>query len=269
MLRPPHTRYFRIYTYHLDGLGAAPVNDPDLIGIWEEDGKTILIFHRPKEELVAELCRRHSCRLFYRADLDYDDWETGSAIVPFTVGPLTIAPVWNPRQADIVLDPSVVFGSGFHPSTRLSLEALVKHHTKLPRQFRALDLGCGTGLLAISAAKLGASSAAAVDHNPLACEVSKQNAINNNVEDIVRVSRQDLREKIPATDVDVVMANLHHELLAELFGHASFWKARLYILTGFMPGAEENLLLALPASPPPFVERLSLDKWRGWVLGNP
>jgi ribosomal protein L11 methyltransferase len=116
MLKPPHTRYCRIYTYHIDGTGLPVFNDPDLIGIWEEDGKTILIFHTAKDHLVQELCRQNSCRLFYQADLDYDDWEMGRAVVPFTVGPLTVAPLWASESADIKIDPSVVFGNGFHPS---------------------------------------------------------------------------------------------------------------------------------------------------------
>ena len=269
MLKAPYTRYSRIYTYHLDGNGLSAVDDPDLIGLWKEDGKTILIFHRPKEVLVEELCRHHSCQLFYKADLDYDDWEMGRQVVSFTVGPLTIAPVWDSDEADIKIDPSVVFGNGFHPSTRLCLEALVRCHTKLRRGFTALDLGCGTGLLGIGAARLGASAVTAVDHNPLACKVTRQNAAYNNVDEIIRVKQLDLRKKLPATDVDVVMANLHHELLAGLFHDLSFWQSGLYILSGFMPGGEEQLLASLPSKHPPFRERLSLDKWRGWVLGSP
>jgi hypothetical protein len=57
MLKPPYTRYDRIYTYHVDGSTLPAPYDPDLIGTWEEDDKTILIFHRPKDELVRELCR--------------------------------------------------------------------------------------------------------------------------------------------------------------------------------------------------------------------
>lgn len=267
MLKPPHTHYSRIFTYHTDGVGFPAIDDPDLIGIWEEDDKTILIFHAPKEQLVKELCRQHSCRLFYQADLDYNDWEMGREVIPFTVGPLTVAPVWAQDKADIMIDPSVVFGNGFHPSTRLCLEALVNYRAKLPKGFTGLDLGCGTGLLGIAAARLGASSVMAVDHNPLACQVARQNAAYNNVEDTILVEQIDLRKEFPANGADVIMANLHHELLADLFKSRSFWQARLYILSGFMLHAEEQLLAALPACPPPFIDRGARDKWRVWVLG--
>ena len=268
MLKPPYTRYDRIYTYHVDGSTLSAPDDPDLIGTWEEDDKTILIFHRSKDDLVRELCRQNSCRLFYQADLDYADWEMGREVVSFTVGPLTIAPVWAPGEADIRIDPSVVFGNGFHPSTRLCLQSLVRYRTKLPQGFTGLDLGCGTGLLSIAAARLGSSTVMAVDHNSLACEVTEQNAAYNNVSATIMVSQLDIRQKLPATDVDVIMANLHHELLAELFREPSFWQAGLYILSGFMPGGEEQLLASLPSSPPPFLERRRLDKWCVWVLGH-
>ena len=268
MLKPPYTQYSRIYTYHVEGSGLPVLDDPDLIGVWEEDGKTILIFHAPKDDLLAELCRQNSCRLFYQADLDYDDWEMGREVAPFTVGPLKVAPIWNLAEADIRIDPSVVFGNGFHPSTRLCLETLVSYHTKLPKGFCALDLGCGTGLLGIGAAKLGAAAVMAVDHNPLACEVTRQNAAYNKVENVLQAKQMDLREELPAAAADVIIANLHHELLAALFQRPSFWHARLHILSGFMPGGEEQLLAALPSRPPPFLERRSLDKWRAWVLGT-
>jgi ribosomal protein L11 methyltransferase len=193
----------------------------------------------------------------------------GREVIPFTVGTLTIAPVWAPQKADIKIDPSVVFGNGFHPSTRLCLEALSNCRTTLPQGFTALDLGCGTGLLGIVAAKLGASSVMAVDHNPLACQVAKQNAAYNKVENTVLVKQIDLRKKFPAPEVDVIMANLHPELLMDLFDNPSFWQARLYILSGFMLRGEEQLLAALPCSPPPFLDRGALDRWRVWVLGTP
>jgi len=268
MLRPPHTRYSRIYTYHIEGGGIPPIDDPDLIGSWEEDGKTILIFHTSKDNLVEKICRQTSCQLFYQAYLDYKDWEMGREIIPFTVGPLTVAPIWNSGKADIKIDPSVVFGNGFHPSTRLCLETLVNYHTKLPKGFTGLDLGCGTGLLAIGAARLGAASVTAVDYNTLACAVARKNAAYNKAGNTIQVQQLDLRRELPETAVDVIMANLHYELLAALFQEQSFWQAKLYILSGFMPGNEELLLSSLPPTPPPFLERRRLDKWRVWVLGS-
>jgi len=268
MLKPPYSRYSRLYTYHIDGTGLPALDDPDLIGSWDEDGKTILVFHKPKDDMIAALCEQYHCQLFYQADIDYNDWEMGHEVVPFSIGPLTVAPVWNEDPADIRLDPSVVFGNGFHPSTRLCLEALIDYRSDLDPEFTALDLGCGTGLLSIGLARMGASSVVAVDFNSLACEVTKQNAIYNNVQEIIAVKQLDLRKELPDTEVDVVVANLHHSLLADLFNLPSFWQAKLYILSGFMPNEEERLLASLPEKPPAFLNRYPRDKWRLWVLGN-
>jgi ribosomal protein L11 methyltransferase len=268
MLRAPHTRYSRIYTYHVDTTGFPAINDPDLIGVWVEDDKTIFIFHAPKETLIQDLCRQFSCNLFYQADLEYTDWEMGRDVTPFSVGPLTVAPIWEPSDADILIDPSVVFGNGFHPSTRLCLESLVSYQTKLPKGFTALDLGCGTGLLSIGAAWLGASTVLAVDHNPLACDVAKQNVLYNRVNRKIFVQQLDLRKEFPFAGVDIIMANLHTELLTSLFTNPSFWQADLYIISGFMANAEEQLLAALPGPPPRFLERRILDKWLVWIMGS-
>ena len=268
MLKPPYTSYSRIYTYHIDGMDIPDLNDPDLIGAWVEDGKTIIVFHKPKGDLVEKLCRQYGCKLFYQADIDYNDWEMGQEVIPFTIGPLTVAPVWNEDTADIKIDPSVVFGNGFHPSTRLCLETLISYHNEFDSGFSALDLGCGTGLLSIGAARLGASSVVAVDFNSLACEVTKQNATHNNVQETIEVRQLDIRKELPDTGVDVLMANLHHSLLVDLFNSPLFWQAKLYILSGFMPNEEEQLLAALPDKPPAFLNRYSMDKWRLWVLGN-
>jgi len=268
MLKHPYTQYSRIFTYHIEGTGLPAINNPDFIGSWVEDDKTILVFHKPKSELVKKLCQQHKCQIFYHADIDYNDWEMGQEVVPFTIGPLTIAPVWSKDHADIRIDPSVVFGNGFHPSTRLCLETLITYRNELDSEFTALDLGCGTGLLSIGAARMGASSVVAVDFNSLACEVTKQNAIYNNVEETIEVRQLNLKNELPDTGVDILMANLHHSLLIDLFSSPLFWQAKLYILSGFMPHEEEQLLAALPDKPPAFLNRYSMDKWRLWVLGN-
>ena len=268
MLKPPYTRYSRIFTYHVDGHKLPEVADPDLIGTWIEDGKSIFIFHKEKDALIKRFCQEHGCELFYKADVDYVDWEMGREVTSFAVGPLTVAPIWEKKPADIRIDPSVVFGNGFHPSTRLCLESLVFYHDTLQNDFTALDLGCGTGLLAIGAVRLGGSQVLAVDYNPLACEVTRQNAIYNGVELNIEVEQMDLRHEYPATEADVVIANLHPELLIGLFQDARFWKGSLFIISGFMAHDEDRLLAALPDNPPAFLNRFSRDKWRAWVLGR-
>jgi len=269
MLRPPYSSYGRLYTYHLDRRDLPPIDDPDLIGTWIEDDTAILFFHRPKERLIESLCRESGASLIYEADLDYSDWEAGRDIVPFSVGNITVAPVWEKSQADISLDPSVIFGSGFHPSTRLCLEGLLKYTASQAIPLNtALDLGCGTGLLAIAAAKQGIGRITACDNNRLACEVARANARRNGVDKQITVLEADLRKNCPDTRVDLVMANLYKGLMLELFAKPEFWQARIYLLSGFIPGMEEELLKALPGKGLKFLERGRNDRWCFWALLN-
>ena len=268
MLHPPYTQYDRLYTYHLSLPHLPELDDPDLIGAWIEDETAIFFFHRPKERLIDELCRKHGGSVIYQADLSYMEWEAGQEVSAFTIDNLSVAPVWDPAPADIRLDPSVVFGSGFHPSTRLCLEALLKYlATPEIVLDRALDLGTGTGLLAIAAAQRGITRVTAIDNNSLACEVARQNAIRNNVAEKIDVRKMDLRKSCPDTSsVDLVIANLYKGLLERLLENPSFWQARMYILAGFISGMEPDLLAALPAAGLKFLERRRQDRWCLWVL---
>ncbi|MBU0482569.1 MAG: 50S ribosomal protein L11 methyltransferase [Proteobacteria bacterium] len=268
MLKPPYTRYRHLHVYHLDAATIPAVNDPDLIGIWMEDETPILFFHKAKDALVAELCATSRCNLIYQADLDYSDWEAGQDIATFTLEGVTVTPVWENQPADLRIDPSVIFGSGFHPSTRLCLETLIRYcRTPEVRPKSMLDLGAGTGLLSLAAAHLGVTDIRAFDNNRLACEVASKNCRLNHFDEVIEVSEIDLRKNPPDTcGVDLVVANLYHTLLTELFGKPSFWQAKLYIIAGFIPSMEQELLAALPANDIIMIERRRSDRWCLWVL---
>ncbi|MDA8163707.1 MAG: 50S ribosomal protein L11 methyltransferase [Desulfobacteraceae bacterium] len=267
MLKPPYTQYDRLFVYNLSLSELPPLTDPDLIGAWVEDGEAVLFFHKAKKGLVEELCRRTGGSLIYEADLDYRDWEAGHAISAFTVAGFTVAPAWEEGPADIRLDPSVVFGSGFHPTTRLCLEALLGLLAAPPFPIRTmLDLGSGTGLLAIAAARRGVEAVTAIDHNTLACELAAANAARNGVAGRVRVRRLDLRQECPDTRVDLVVANLYRTLLEGLFQNPEFWHARRHIISGFVPAMEADLLAALPARGLKFLARGRKELWCLWEI---
>ncbi|WP_295542602.1 50S ribosomal protein L11 methyltransferase [uncultured Thiohalocapsa sp.] len=100
------------------------------------------------------------------------------------------------------LDPGLAFGTGHHPTTALCLTWL--DSLRLTGK-RVLDYGCGSGILAIAALKLGAAAALAVDHDPQALDATVDNAIGNGVLDRLTVARP---EQVPATTADVVVANI-------------------------------------------------------------
>ena len=117
--------------------------------------------------------------------LEDADWvrESQRQFEPLRVGErLWIVPTWHeppqPQATNIVLDPGAAFGTGSHATTRLCLAWLERH---LERGDSVLDYGCGSGILAIAAMKLGAGEATAVDIDPLALEAARYNARRNSV----------------------------------------------------------------------------------------
>ena len=140
---------------------------------------------------------------------------------PLQIGDqLLIKPGWirrrpRPGQAQVVLDPGLSFGTGRHPTTLFCLQQLVAcRDRRLPQAF--LDIGTGSGILVIAAAKLGYHPAHALDSDPLSVRVARANARRNRIESRVRIRRQDLRG-LPAGQIeyDLICANLTGDLLLE------------------------------------------------------
>jgi ribosomal protein L11 methyltransferase len=170
---------------------------------------------------------------------------------------------------EICLDPSVIFGSGFHATTRLCLETLELVLLESGLKINSvLDLGTGTGLLAIAAAKLGVQRVTALDNNPLAIEVARHNVTLNSCDDRVRVEPYDLMESLPDMEFDLVITNLYKGLLIRLFEDSGFWHNGLYLVSGFIPGMEPDLLTALPADKIKMLHRGrgNSEQWRLWLL---
>ena len=146
-----------------------------------------------------------------------DDWADRwrSFHRPMRIGRrLTVRPPWEPAsgetELDVVIDPGQAFGTGAHPTTRLCLELLLELDPGGP----LLDVGCGSGVLAITAAKLGFGPVSALDFDPAAVEATIENASRNGVE-LAEVRRFDLRStELPR--VGTVLANLTRPLLLTL-----------------------------------------------------
>jgi ribosomal protein L11 methyltransferase len=122
---------------------------------------------------------------------------------------LWLRPSWeSPRHGavDVVVDPGQAFGTGAHPTTRLCLSYLCE----LEAGGELVDLGTGSGVLAIAAAKLGWSSIRAYDHEPAAIEAAAANAAANNVE--LTLERANLREQLPEL-APTVVANMTAPIL--------------------------------------------------------
>ncbi len=121
------------------------------------------------------------------------------------IGQLWVGPPWeapDERSVAVVIDPGQAFGTGAHPTTRLCLELLLDW-----RRGSLLDLGCGSGVLSIAAARLGFAPVIALDSDPVAVEVTTENARLNGVE--IAVREADARTcDLPVTDFTVANISL-------------------------------------------------------------
>jgi ribosomal protein L11 methyltransferase len=166
---------------------------------------------------------------------------------PVRVGPLWVGPPWDeppPDSTAVVIDPGRAFGTGGHPTTRLCLQLLLEVE---PRSL--LDVGCGSGVLAIAAAALGFSPVVAIDDDPVALAAARRNAKANRAS-IELCSGDALRADLPAADV--VVANVSWEFVAKL---APRLRARGLIASGYLEAES-------PVSPGyTRVSRLTEDGW--------
>ena len=149
-----------------------------------------------------------------------------------------VRPPWaEPREGalDLVIDPGQAFGTGAHPTTKLSLELMLD----LDPSGSFADLGCGSGVLAIAAAMLGFEPVTAVDNELAALEATRANAAANGVS-LDTVERVNLREQA-APPARTVAANLVRPLLLQLAGTI---EAEALILSGLLEGEADEVAAA-------------------------
>lgn len=192
-------------------LEQAIFNEPgmDVEKLWEHSKVSVLLNEDSQvEEMIAEAQEQLAKKFDWVHEVvDDQDWVrlTQSQFDPIEVTPnLYIVPSWHslpkPNAVGIVLDPGLAFGTGSHPTTFMCLEYLAGCASKTSR---ILDYGCGSGILAITAKKLGAGLVDGVDIDPQAVEASVDNAKVNQVEVAFC-----LPEQFKAQQYDLVVANI-------------------------------------------------------------
>jgi ribosomal protein L11 methyltransferase len=196
-----------------------------------------------------------------------DDWFDGWKRFhrPIRVGKLVLRPPWEPAAdagglLDVVIDPGQAFGTGSHHTTRLCLELL----GELAPRGCFLDLGCGSGVLAVAAAKLGWSPVCAADHEVAAVEAARATARANGVD--VAVSRLDLRRD-PVPAADVVAANLLRPLLLEL-ADALPRPPRALVASGLLAGEADEVAAAFAGRGLRERSRRHGGEWAALLLGG-
>ncbi len=235
---------------------------------WSESRLRLLADAEHADAIVAAAAAATDTvpRIEHRAAVKDTDWvkATQAQFGPIGIGErLWIVPSWHqPPQPDALvvrLDPGVAFGTGAHPTTRLCLLWLVEN---VRAGARVLDYGCGSGILAIAAAKLGAGTVVGTDIDPSALEAARANTKTNRV----RASYTDPDRLVPRATFDIVVANILSNPL-KLLAPALLSRvapAGSLVLSGILERQADDVIAAYRAAD----AALPLAVWRsedGWA----
>ena len=184
---------------------------------------------------------------------------------PFRVGRrLVVRPSWEeyaeqPGDLVLTLDPGMAFGTGSHETTSMCMEQL---ETYITPGCSCIDVGCGSGILALAAARLGAGDVLAIDLDPDAVRVARENTEKNGLAGTVRTVHGDLLEKTEE-QADVVVANIIADVICYLCTPARkhIRKNGIFICSGIIREREGDVLAALEQGGYQVERRLEKGEW--------
>lgn len=200
-------------------------------------------------------------------DVDEEDWSNAwkKYYHPVQVGEhLVVCPSWEAydRQPDdvvLTLNPGMAFGTGTHDTTRLCMELLEKYITP---QDTVLDVGCGSGILAITAALLGANKIIGCDIDEVAVKVAGENAALNGVQDRIAFHQGDLTSQVEGS-FQIICANIVADVIIRLSKDAGRYLAKdgIFITSGIIDTREQDVLNALEQNGFQVIERRTSGGW--------
>ena len=224
-------------------------------GVPELDNEIVTHLRNPDESRLSDAVRSadSSARIRYAPTPDVD-WsaEWRSRITAHRVGSLVVTPPWladdYTEQERVVIQPAMAFGTGEHETTRGVLRLLARREI---RGAKVADLGTGSAVLAIAAAKLGASRAVAIEIDPEAIGNAEDNVLANHVGDRVSVIQGDAATLLPLlAPVDIVTANIISSVLIELLPvmAESITERGVAILSGILADERNEMRSAFSSS---------------------
>ena len=223
-------------------------------------------------EILARLKSQDPQGRYGRLELELhnvneEDWSNAwkKYYHPVRVGKhLVVCPSWEDyaRQPDdvvLILNPGMAFGTGTHDTTRLCMELLEKYLTP---QDNVLDVGCGSGILAITAALLGAKSIIGCDIDEVAVKVAGENAALNHVEDRISFHNGDLTSQVEGS-FQIICANIVADVIIRLSEDAGRYLAQggIFIVSGIIDSREQDVLDALDRNGFAVIERRTSGGW--------
>ena len=247
--------YENLYIYYLEGIPDLIPNRFDnlgFIGNWCEQGSSFLFFSSSADRDVAELVAGDDgLTLVDSYQMSCEQWH-GEAIESYTTGSLCISPPWKipfvnrPGIRHILLDPGVVFGTGRHPTTEACLVYMESLFSS--QSIRSMiDIGTGTGLLALGGAALGCDQVIALDFNLLAVRTTLNNVRINHFEDRI-LSIQARGEDYIEMAADLVVANIHYDVMKDLITTPGFLAKPWFVLSGLLRSEARKVMDSLRTS---------------------
>ncbi|MDD5017822.1 MAG: 50S ribosomal protein L11 methyltransferase [Eubacteriales bacterium] len=180
-------------------------------------------------------------------------------------GNIVIKPTWEQyeyRDGDIVIemDPGMAFGSGEHETTRMCLELVQKY---MREGASVLDVGCGSGILGIACAKLGAGEVLALDNDGTSVRVTRDNALQNGAGHLT-VRQSDLLKRADKKAYDLVLANIITDIIMRLNADVAGYMATdgVYIMSGIIEDRLGDVLESLDRHGFTVIETMSMGDWR-------
>ena len=150
-------------------------------------------------------------------------------------------------QLPVLLDPGIVFGDGSHPTTRDCLQA-IEMVSRMEHVETMLDLGTGTGILALAAAKLGASRVIAVDYTFLSAKTAQANTELNGLTDTIIVVNG-RAEDFVCVSADLLVANIQFQVMRTLVASEGFFRSKWFVLSGLLQREAEEIMAVLKRKP--------------------
>jgi ribosomal protein L11 methyltransferase len=258
--------YETLYIYEICGeiQGSRNFLKEDFIGCWNEQESSFLFFSQSHDEQVEAFAYQRGLSLLTRNILDYKAWQAGEELRPFKIGNLVFSPPWEnvvigKEETLVHIDPCVVFGTGYHPTTRSCLRALWEIYQK-EKPEKVLDLGTGSGILALAAAKWGAKRVLAVDCNELAVETALRNVSLNGELERIEV-KQGQAEDFIDEKAGLVCANLHLRVIESLLRKEALFKKRWLILSGLFHRDGQEVANRLEQRAVTILQRFEEKNW--------